>query len=188
MTGHAESGSGEGQEGLWRAVVWGGAATLLLAPLVAMRFTDEVQWTKSDFVVFGVMVTVPLAVLELAVRATVSMPYRAAVAVALGAAFLMTWLNLAVGIIGNENNPFNLMFFGVLAVGIVGAFIARFQPRGMARALVAMGAAQGLAAITALVAGHSAVLLNGIFAAAWLISAWLFWKAAGDQAVVQNTG
>jgi len=35
----------------------------------------------------------------------------------------------------------NLMFFGVLAIGIVGAFIARFQPHGMVRAMVAMGVA-----------------------------------------------
>jgi hypothetical protein len=46
-------------------------------------------------------------------------------------------MNLAVGIIGSEDNPANLMYGGVLAVGIIGAIIARFEPHGMARALVA---------------------------------------------------
>ena len=48
-----------------------------------------------------------------------------AVAVAVGAAFLMTWANLAVGIIGNEGNPAHLMFFGVVAIGLCGAAVAR---------------------------------------------------------------
>ena len=174
--------------GLWRIVVWGGAAALLLVPLMAMQFTDEVQWTGSDFAIFGAMLAVPLGVLELAVRATGSMAYRAAVAVALGAAFLMTWANLAVGIIGSEDNPLNLMFFGVLAVGIVGAFMARFQPRGMARALVAMGVAQVLVAAAALIGGHFTVVLTGFFVAAWLMSAWLFRTAAEDQVAARTTG
>lgn len=169
-------------------MVWGGAAALLLVPLIAMQFTDEVQWTGSDFAIFGAMLAVPLGVLELAVRATGSMAYRAAVAVALGAAFLMTWANLAVGIIGSEDNPLNLMFFGVLAVGIVGAFMARFQPRGMARALVAMGVAQVLVAAAALIGGHFTVVLTGFFVAAWLMSAWLFRKAAEDQVAARTTG
>ena len=51
-------------------------------------------------------------------------------------------INLAVGVIGSEENPANLMFGGVLAVGIVGAVVARFRPRGMARALVSTAVAQ----------------------------------------------
>jgi MFS family permease len=184
MAGDAENSRNGGHVGLWRIVVWGGAALLLLAPLVAMQFTEEVQWTGSDFAIFGVMLAVPLGALELAVRATRSMAYRAAVAVALGASFLMTWANLAVGIIGNENNPFNMMFFGVLAIGIIGAFIARFQPRGMAHAMVAVGVAQVLVAVAALIGGHVIVVLTGFFVGAWLLAAWLFRRATEDQTAV----
>jgi hypothetical protein len=179
MTGYAENNGGR-RGGLWRIGVWGGAAALLLAPLIAMRFTDEVKWTGSDFATFAVMLALPLAGLELAMRASASFAYRAAVAVALGAAFLMTWVNLAVGIIGDEDNLLNLLFFGVLAVGIVGAVIARFRPAGMARALMAMALAQALIAVLALItqAGLAPVVLTGAFAAPWLASAWLFGKAA----------
>ena len=40
------------------ALVWGGAACLLALPWVAMRFTRDVQWTGSDFLVFGAMLLV----------------------------------------------------------------------------------------------------------------------------------
>jgi hypothetical protein len=77
----------------------------------------------------------------------------------------------------------------VLAVGIIGAIIARFQPDGMARALVATALAQALVAVIALIAGMGypasppleLLFLNGFFAALWLISAWLFRKAAREQ-------
>ena len=60
--------------------------------------------------------------------------YRLAVGVALAAAFILVWLSLGVGIIGADGDPANMVYFGVLAVGIIGAIIARFQPHGMARA------------------------------------------------------
>jgi hypothetical protein len=82
-----------------------------------------------------------------------STAYRAAIGVALAAAFILVWLSLGVGIIGKDGDPANLMYFGVLAVGIIGAIIARLQPYGMARALFATALAQALVAVIALIAG-----------------------------------
>jgi hypothetical protein len=99
-------------------------------------------------------------------------------------------MNLAVGIIGGEDNPANVMYGGVLAVGIVGAIIVRFQPQGMARALVATALAQALVALIALIAGLGSaeanwpgvvITVTGFFTALWLASAWLFRKAAREQ-------
>ena len=119
---------------------------------------------------------------ELAARRTGDTAYRAAAAVVLAAAFLLVWLNLAVGIIGSEDNPANLMFGGVLAVGIAGAALARFRPDGMARAMVATAFAQALAGAMAVIAGWGSTAqvlsLTVFFAALWLLSAWLFRKAA----------
>jgi hypothetical protein len=148
---------------------------MLLLPLFAMQVTDEVDWDVADFALFGAMLVGAGGTFELAARMTGNNAYRAAVGVALAAAFILVWMNLAVGIIGNEDNPANLMYGGVLAVGIIGAVIARFQPHGMARALVATALAQALVAVIAGL-GYT-FILTGFFVALWLISAWLFRKA-----------
>src|SRR5687767_14981326 len=153
----------------WRIAPWAFAALLLLLPLVAMQFTDEMVWDETDFIVFGAMLAGACGAWELAARVTGNTAYRAAIGVALAAAFILVWMNLAVGIIGSEDNPANLMYGGVLAVAIVGAVIARFQPYGMARALVATALAQALVAVIALIAGLGyTLILTGFFVALWL--------------------
>jgi len=112
--------------------------------------------------------------------------YRFAIGVALAAAFILIWLSLGVGIIGKDGDPANLMYFGVLAVEIIGAIIARLQPHGMARALFATAFAQALVAVISLIAGlglpwsgPAEILgLNGFFIALFAGSAWLFRRAA----------
>ncbi len=106
--------------------------------------------------------------------------------VAIAAVLLLVWLSLGVGIIGRDGDPANRMYFGVLAVGIVGALIARFRPQGMARALIATALAQAAVAVIALAAGLGRPwsgplelsLLNGFFVGLFVGSAWLFNRAA----------
>jgi hypothetical protein len=188
MAGTAKNGGGR-RGSHWRIAVWGTAALLLLLPLFAMQVTDQVVWDLADFAIFGAMLVGAGVTYELAVRMTDNNAYRAAVGVALAAAFILVWMNGAVGIIGTEDNPANLMYGGVLAVGIIGAVIARFQPDGMARALFAAALAQALVVAIALIAGMGypasppleILGVNALFAALWLISAWLFRKAAREQ-------
>ena len=115
--------------------------------------------------------------------------YRFAVGVALAAAFILVWLSLGVGVIGADGDPANLMYSGVFAVGIIGAIIARLQPRGMARALFATALAQALVAMVALILGLGypasppleIVGLNGFFVALFVASALLFRHAARER-------
>jgi hypothetical protein len=162
----------------------------LLLPLIAMQVTDEVVWDTIDFAVAGALLFGACGAYELAARRTGTIAYRAAVGVAVVATLVLIWMNLAVGIIGSEDDPANLMYAGVLAVGTVGALIARFRPQGMAWALGATALAQMLAGLVALLAGLGSgganwpgaiLVLTGIFAALWLASAWLFRKAAREQ-------
>lgn len=164
-----------------RVVGWGTAAALLSLPLVAMQFTYEVQWDETDFLFAGLMFGGVGIVLELAVRMTTNAAYRAGVAVALAATFLLIWINLAVGVIGSEDNPANLMFGGVILIALVGAVAARFRAAGMARAMLAAAVAQALVAVIAMVGGHFAFVLIGGFVAMWLSSAWLFDRAARQR-------
>jgi hypothetical protein len=190
------SGTGEtAADGRWerrlRIPLWGGAAALLALPLVAMRFTEEVNWTGFDFVFAAIMFGGTGLLLELAMRASRSWAYRGGVAAALAANFLLIWVNGAVGLLGDEDNPANLLFFGVLAVALLGAVLARFNAAGMARAMRAAAAAQVAIGAAALAAGlgspgiagiYEAVLGTGFFAALWLLSAGLFRKGARGAA------
>lgn len=189
MAEDTENG-GERRGGPWRIVAWGAAGLLLLAPLIAMQFTDEVNWTGSDFVFAAVLLFGSLGAYELVTRTTEQTAYRAAVGVALVAAVLLIWVNGAVGIIGSENNDANLMYGGVLAVAVIGAAIARFQSRGMARTLYATASAQALVAAIALIGGlgteghnwpRDVVGMTVIFVALWMVSARLFQTAAGEE-------
>ena len=147
-------------------------------------------WDIVDFAVLGGMLLGVGVIYTLARRNADSTAYRFAVGVALAAAFILIWVNGAVGIIGDESNDANMLYFGVLAVGFIGAIIARFEPQGMARALYATALAQVAVAVIALIGGlgstapiwpRDVLLLTVFFVALWLLSALLFRKAARER-------
>ena len=155
----------------------------MLLPVLAIRGTDAAAWDPpGDFIFLALLLGGVAAAYELAARVTERNAYRAAVAIAVTAAFLSAWINLAVGIVGTEDNPANLIYAGVLAVAAVGALLSCFRPLGMARAMVATAIAQGLAFVAALVTGLGFTgPITVFFSALWLICAWLFSKAAREQ-------
>jgi hypothetical protein len=115
--------------------------------------------------------------------------YQAAVGVALAAVLMLIWLSLGVGIIGRDGDPANAMYFGVIAVGLIGAIIARSRPKAMAWALLTMALVQALVTAIALIArlglpysGPAEILgLNGVFITLFVASAWLFRRAARER-------
>lgn len=160
-------------------------AFVLLIPLLAAP-----AWSLFDFVVAGALIFGTGLAYVLATGQAGNIAYRAAVGVALAAALLLVWINLAVGVIGAEDDLANVMYVGVLAVGIVGAIVARFRPYGMARALFATALAQASVAVVALIFGLGSpwsgpgeiLALNGFFVALFVGSALLFRRAAREQA------
>lgn len=161
----------------WRIAGWSIPVILLIIPAVAMRFTSEVDWSIPDFIVMGALFgTIGLGI-EFLVRQSRSAAYRAGAVIALVTAFLIIWINMAVGMIGDDK-PYNLLFAGVLLVALIGSIIADFKPAGMARAMVAAAAAQLLVGA----GGLTMVIRDGIFSMAfalpWLLAAGLFRKAA----------
>lgn len=167
-----------------------GTAAILMIPFIAMQFTSEVVWTLSDFIIAGVLIMGTGCAYLFVTRKPGPIAYRVAVGLALGTGFFLIWSNLAVGVIGSEDNPINLWFFGVIAIGIIGAFISGFKADGMVITLFATAIAQALIAFVAIFGGYyqsppSSVIeilgVNGFFVTLWVVSALMFRYAAQNE-------
>ncbi len=161
---------------------------VLLIPLVAMRFTREVNWTWSDFAAMWVVLSVPTFLFRLLVtRPWASLPYRLGAGLAVVTGFLMTWVNLAVQIIGHEN-PANLLYFVVILIGLIGVGLARFQPAGLAMTAFAAAATTFLVPIVAFACWPAdfspgvpqVFILNGGFVFMFAGAGLLFRRAASQ--------
>lgn len=179
---------------LWRVARWSTVVILLLVPLVAMQFTDDVVWTASDFLFAGVLLVGVAGTYELVTRKSSDLAYRFAVGVALVTSLLLVWVIGAVGLIGAEGDPFDLAYGGVLAVLLLGATAARLESRGMSRVLFATAAAQATVVVIALVVGkqHAEASsvgeilgANAFFVVLWTWSALLFRNAAVDEGTAE---
>ncbi len=73
---------------------------LLLIPFTAMQFTNEMNWTLSDFVIMGVLLLVTGLLCELVLRTVKTARNRILLCLALLAGLFLIWAELAVGIFG----------------------------------------------------------------------------------------
>ena len=73
---------------------------LLLIPLIAMHYSDEVRWTLIDFVIMGVLLLVAGMWTQRVVKRVKSFPRRATYIILVILLFLLVWAELAVGIFG----------------------------------------------------------------------------------------
>lgn len=98
-----------------------GVGAVLCAPLVAMRFTDQVAWTPADFVAAGSILAVIAASFELALKRAGSRTLTLAL-VALGGAAMAA---------GELDDAPGLVLLGLLLV-VGGCAISRRRARGEA--------------------------------------------------------
>ena len=73
-------------------------AILLLIPLIAMQFTNTVQWTLFDFLVAGVLLFSTGLVCELVLRKVKKNKQRFIICLGVIALLTLIWIELAVGI------------------------------------------------------------------------------------------
>lgn len=78
------------------------AVFLLLIPLIAMQFTDDVNWSPFDFAVAGVLFFGGGLLFELILRRIKDSKNRVIVSVLLLIMLLLVWAELAVGIFGTR--------------------------------------------------------------------------------------
>lgn len=80
-----------------RILGWGAVALILLAPAVAMQFTEEVNWTASDFVFAGIMLIGGGAVIEVVAWKVRSPVVRIGFALFIVAIVALIWIEGAAG-------------------------------------------------------------------------------------------
>ena len=147
-------------------------------------------WNATDFVVAAGLLAALIGGIAIAFRRSGNGSYRAAAAIAVLAAFLLAWINGAVGIIGSENNDANAMFAAVIACVVIGAIVTRLRADGMSRVLFLTALIQVVVGVIALAGKlgtegnawpNDVIVMTGIFAGLWLVSSWLFRRAAHKQ-------
>ena len=73
---------------------------LLCIPLIAMQFTNEVNWTLSDFIIAGVLLLSTGIIIEAVARNVRNRKTRIGIVLGILIAFFLVWAELAVGIFG----------------------------------------------------------------------------------------
>lgn len=176
-----------------RSILGVALVTLLILsiPLVAMQFTDEVNWGVGDFIIMGALLFGTGVLFVLVMRLSSNIVYKTALGLAVGATFFMVYVNLAVGLIGGGPHAGNLMYAGVILVLIVGIYLSRFTAAGMERAMyLTAGTFAVLTAIAFLTKmyeypGSSVMEIVGVnvfFATPFVVSGLLFRYVALEQA------
>lgn len=74
---------------------------ILSIPLIAMQFSDEVDWKAFDFLVMGTLLLMVGIAVEGVLRRVKSTNGRVVMLLVIGLLFLLTWAELAVGIFGS---------------------------------------------------------------------------------------
>lgn len=173
----------------WRLIGWSIPVALLMLPLIAMQFTDEVDWDLPDFIIMGTLMGIAGGGIELAMKLSQNIRYRVAAVLAVLAGFVLIWVNLAVGIIGDDDLPMDLPYFVVMMGGLLGAVGSRFRAAALAVTLYLMVLALVLIAVWVIVSGSVAahtssidvIGITGFFSTLFLVPAMLFQQAARDE-------
>ena len=121
------------------------ALALLMVPLVASQVVEGWNWPARAFVFVYVLFFGTGMAYALIARKMDSWAYKAGVGVALVAGFALGWSNMVH--VADSENPANLVYYSVLAVGVVGALLARLKAQGLALTLFAMASTLALIAV-----------------------------------------
>lgn len=159
---------------------------LLLIPLTGNLTVEGWNWKWHEFVFAWVAFTATTLFFRfLATRPMANLAYKAGAALAVLGGFLITWINLAVQIIGDDN-PGNGLYLLAILGGFIGVGVARCRPAGLALVAFALAAALLLIPVVAVFnwpadfsPGYPKVqLLSSGFAAMFAASGLLFRRAA----------
>lgn len=83
------------------AFIYSAAAILLIAPLIAMKFTTEVNWTLSDFVIGGVLLFATAFAVDFVLKKVKTFKSKLILVFGILALLILIWAEMAVGIFGS---------------------------------------------------------------------------------------
>lgn len=154
---------------------------LLLIPFGAMQVFSEMNWSMGDFLIMGMLIFFVSMGYQLFTDLIQTQQHRFGVVLAFATAFLLLWINLAVGMIGNESNPANLLYYFVIAVFVVGGALSRLKRISISRVFFITAGVHACVPLIAyllwkppLTIGLVQVVgINGIFVLLWLVSGML---------------
>ena len=137
-------------KGIVRGIVRAALVTagVLLIPLWGNTYIDGWNWDWYGFVLAATVVFSAGLTYELLARNMSNRAYRFGVGLSVVTAFALTWVNM---VLAADENPANLMYVGVVVIGVIGTAISRLRARGIARAWFGTAVAQMLAPIIAFV-------------------------------------
>lgn len=122
-----------------------GSLGVLMVPLVASMLIPDWHWGVGGFVFAYVLFFLTGMAYALIARRMGGWAYKAGVGLALAAGFGLGWSNMVH--VADSENPANLVYFGVLVVGLAGAWLARLKAPGLAWTLFAMAGVLGVIAV-----------------------------------------
>lgn len=170
------------------------ATSLLIIPIIASFVVNGWAWTLFDYVFAWVLFAGIGMIYTFVASKGNNTTYKIATALGAIGVLALIWINGAVGIIGSENNPANMMYEAVLIVGLWGMIISGLKPKGMTITMSIVAISQILVPIAALllwntdtgIAGESfwgnrgiagVFMINAAFAVLWIATGLLFHKA-----------
>lgn len=141
-------------------------------------------WSLGDSLLLGVLVALAVAAVWWWL-AGADRFRRAGLIGFVVAGLVPLWVNGAVGIMGDEDNPANLMFVMVSVFGAIGAALVKFRAAGLARtAQLAAALHVAVVALLWLRGGEGLPAAALLLALPWLLSAALLKRAL--QAIPHN--
>lgn len=77
-------------------------AAILCIPLIAMQFSDEVNWTTGDFAIMAALLFGTGLAVELTIRMVSNPKYRLLISLVILVILMLVWVEFSVGIFGTR--------------------------------------------------------------------------------------
>jgi hypothetical protein len=152
----------------WRVASWSAIALLLSLPAV-LRF----PWSLSDFAIMGLLLGSVGLGIDFLVRQSSRVSVRLGSIVAVLTGLLTIWVNLSVGMIGDDD-AYNLLFLLPPFLVLVGGIVVRVEPLSMARLCLAAAVLQAAIGLAGYGMDPRGAVVSGSFGLLWFLGATLF--------------